>query len=171
MAQFINLFTWGYRCLAVQAPSIEKTTYFPSPFSFTTFLLCWKFPDNVYTCLFLGFLLCCIDLFIFPLASVTVFIVSSLYNKFWSKVLLVTLLLLFLSIFCCSLSFSFSHKLESLCQYPQKDLLHFWLILNYTLNYKKKPTLTIFNISTHKHELSLQLSVLVFISSRSYSFH
>lgn len=74
MAQFINLFTWGYRCLAVQAPSIEKTTYFPPPFH----LQLSFFVENFLTMFILVYFWasCCVLLIylFFPLASVTVFI-------------------------------------------------------------------------------------------------
>lgn len=102
MAQFINLFTWGYRCLAVQAPSIEKTTYSPPPFH----LQLSFFVENFLTMFILVYFWasCCVLLiylfFLWPASQSSLF---QLIQQVWSKGLLVTLLLLFLSIFllCC----------------------------------------------------------------------
>lgn len=166
MAQFINLFTWGYRCLAVQAPSIEKTTYSPPPFH----LQLSFFVENFLTMFILVYFWasCCVLLiylfFLWPASQSSLF---QLIQQVWSKVLLVTLLLLFLSIFLLCCIFPLFTQTWVTLSIPTKKICY---ILNYRLNYKKS-TLTIFNISTHKHELSLHLFVPVFISPKSYSFH
>jgi hypothetical protein len=119
-------------CPVVPAPFVVSTL-FPPLYCLYFFVKIWV--DNTYVSIFLGYLFCSIDLFVYSFTNTTVLIILTLlYVLTLSSTSHPTLFFSFnviLTIWIFSLSV---WAWESICSYPQNNVLGFWLRVSWICN-------------------------------------